>query len=159
MKVLNKVVLGVAAMTLLVACGPSKVSFEKFQEDARAASQKDPGYKKVTVKGSVKANVVVANVESKLDHVFAQDENGDWQLEKGDEGTSLVAVGYVSMRAVQLAGQEDEDCTYYSGNGFKVAGKNEDASATYVFDAYGYVTSVKGKADGADVNVTVKWSK
>ena len=160
MKVLNKVVIGMASLVLLTACGPSKCSFEKFSEEARAAAEKDPEYKKVVVKGTVKAAVVGISAEIKLNHTFAQDEDGDWEMTDGEATTASVALGYASMRAVMFCGDEaEEDATYYCGNGFKVVGKNEDASATYVFDKYGYVTSVKGKAEGADVNVTVKWSK
>lgn len=154
MKVLNKVVLGVAAMTLLVACGPSKVSFEKFQEDVRVASAKDPNYVKAVVKGSAKAGIGGLNMEAKFDHVFEKKDSG-WEMTKGDAVTGVAALVYVNERAALYAGQENENATYYSGGGFKVELKGDDGTSTYVFDAYGYVTSVKG--DG--VNVTVKWSK
>ncbi len=154
MKVLNKVVLGMAAMTLLVACGPSKVSFEKFQQDVREASAKEPNYVKAVVKGNVKGGIATVSVEVKLDHVFEKTDNG-WEMTKGDAVSGTVALGYVSERAALYAGQENENATYYSGGGFKVEFKGDNGTETYVFDAYGYVTSVKG--DG--VSVTVKWSK
>ena len=160
MKVLNKVVIGMASLVLLTACGPTKCSFEKFSEEARAAAEKDPEYKKVVVKGTVKANVLGVSAEVKLDHTFEKTDSG-WEKTKGEDGAgAATALSYTAYRAVMFCGDEaEEDATYYCGGGFKVVGKNEDASATYVFDKYGYVTSVKGKAEGANVNVTVRWSK
>lgn len=154
MKVLNKVVLGMAAMTLLVACGPSKVSFEKFQQDVREASAKEPNYVKATVKGSAKAGIGGLNMDAKFDHVFEKKDTG-WEMTKGDAITGVAAALYVNERAALYAGQENENATYYSGGGFKVEFKGDDGTEAYVFDAYGYVTSIKSES----VNVTVKWSK
>ena len=160
MKVLNKVVIGMAALVLLTACGPSKCSFEKFSEEARAAAEKDPGYNKVVVKGTVKAAAAGISAEVKLNHTFAKDEDGDWEMTDGEAITATAALNYASYRAVMFCGDEaEEDATYYCGGGFKIVGKNEDGSATLKFDSYGYLTSMKGKSNGSDVDVTVKWSK
>ncbi len=160
MKVLNKVVIGMAALVLLTACGPSKCSFEKFSEEARAAAEKDPDYKKAVVKGTIKTKTLGVESELKIDHTFEEKDNG-WEMTKGEADLgAAAALVYVEIRAWQFAGDEaEEDATYYCGGGFKVVGKNEEGSATYVFDKYGYLTSAKGKAEGKDLNVTVKWSK
>lgn len=158
MKVLNKIVIGMASLVLLTACGPSKCSFDKYKEQANAASEKDPGYKKVVVKGSVKTSLVGITAEVKLDHTFEKDGD-DWKLTKGDEGAGAVAaLAAASARAWDYAVSENEDATYYAGNGFKVEIKSDEQNATYVYNSYGYMTSSKasGSSEGS---VKLTWSK
>ena len=158
MKVLNKIVIGMASLVLLTACGPSKCSFEKYKEQANAASEKDPGYKKVVVKGSVKATVVGITAEVKMDHTFEKDGD-EWKMTKGEEGAgSAAALLAASARAWDHAVQENENATYYAGNGFKVEIKGDEQNATYVYNSYGYMTSSKASGD-SEGSVKLTWSK
>lgn len=158
MKVLNKIVMGCAALVLLTGCA-TKCTFEKFKEEANKAAEKDPGYKKSVVKGSAKVSTFGAEVSLTLNHEFVKTENG-WQLQKGDEGAaSLAAAALMAYRAVDFTVKEDEDYTYYAGNGFKIVEKTDDGEATMKFDKFGYITTMKGKAAEYNADVTVKWSK
>ena len=158
MKTLNKIVMGCAALVLLTGCA-TKCSFEKFQTEAKAAAQKDPGYQKAVVKGSAEGSLLGATISFKFDHTFVKTENG-WTLSKGEEGAAaLAAASLIAYRAVDFAQAEDKDCTYYCGFGFKIVEKTDDGESTMKFDNNGYVTSVKGEASGMNCDVTVKWSK
>ena len=158
MKTLNKIVMGCAALVLLTGCS-TKCTFAKFKEEATKAAEKDPGYKKCVVKGSATAGGQGMSLSFKLDHEFIKTENG-WVLNKGEEGMSeAAAVVLMTYRAVDFTYQEDADCTYYAGNGFKIVEKTDDGEATMKFDKFGYVTSNKGKGEKYNADVTVKWSK
>ena len=158
MKVLNKIVMGCAALVLLTGCA-TKCTFEKFKEKATEAAQKDSGYKKCVVKGSAKASALGMDISLTLDHEFVKTENG-WQLQKGDEGASgAAAAALMAYRAVDFTYKEDADCTYYAGNGFKIVEKTDDGDATMKFDRFGYITSMKGKSESYTADATVRWSK
>ena len=158
MKTLNKIVMGCAALVLLTGCA-TKCTFEKFQTEAKAAAQKESGYAKAVVKGTADATTFGVSISFKFDHTFVKTENG-WTLSKGEEGAAAVAAAaLIAYRAVDFAQAEDKDCTYYCGAGFKIVEKNDDGESTWKFDRFGYVTSVKGKAEGMNADVTVKWSK
>ena len=153
MKNLSRFFVGAASLVLLTACGPSKVSYATFHEKAVAAVEKAPEYKKVTAKGSVTA----ASVELKLDCVFEKKDSG-WELTKGDAISGSAAAVYLSMTA-DLVGEE-EDTTYYAGNGFKITTNNEDGKGSITWNASGYITAIKVDAkDSGNMNVKFSWSK
>ena len=141
----------------LAACAP-KVDYAKFHEKAVAAAKEDPGYKKVTIKGSLKSSAGGMNIDVKFDHVYEKDGHS-WKLSKGEEGliVEAAALTFVSLRAEDVP--EDKDYEYYAGGSFKVVMKDGDDKATVTFDKYGYVTSEKGKADSGEVDIKVSWSK
>ena len=155
MKVLNKIVMGAAALVLLTACGPSKCSFEKFQEEARAASQRDPGYAKLTIKGTIESN----SLKITLDNVFEKKDSG-WEMTKGDLVNGSIATALSQLRAVDYAGKEEDGVTYYVGGGFKVVEKDDDGTNTITFDKFGYVLTTKGKvSDYGKSDVKFSWKK
>lgn len=141
----------------LAACAP-KVDYAKFHEKAVEAAKNDPGYKKVTIKGSLKASGGGMSMDLKFDHVYEKDGDS-WKLSKGEEGllVEAAALSLVSLRAEDVP--ESEDYEYYAGGSFKVVMKDGDDKATVTFDKYGYVTSEKGKAENGDLDIKVSWSK
>ena len=158
MKNLSRFFVGAAALVLLTACGPSKVSYAKFHEQAAAAAEKDPGYTKATAKGTVYASVAGAEITIKVNNKFVKGDDG-WELAEGEEstaGTILVAF-LLPMRAVDVT--EDEKTTYYAGNGFKTVSKDDDGNGTVTFNANGYVTSMKGKTESGKADLKFSWSK
>lgn len=158
MKVLNKIVMGCAALVLLTGCA-TKCTFEKFKEKATEAAQKDSGYKKCVVKGSATAGGQGMSLSFTLNHEFIKTENG-WVLNKGETGMSEAAAAVLmSYRAIDWTYKENANCTYYAGNGFKVVEKTDDGEGTMKFDKFGYVTSDKGKTENYNADVTVRWSK
>jgi hypothetical protein len=158
MKNLNKFFVGAAALVLLTACGPAKVSYDKFHEKAAAAAEKDPGYTKATAKGTFYSNTLGVEVTIKIDNTFVKGDEG-WALKEGEESNAgtLAAIGLLTMRASTVG--EDEKTTYYAGNGFKVVTKNDKGDTTIVYNSNGYVTSYKGLLVGGDANLKFSWSK
>ena len=156
MKVLNKVVLGMASLVLLTGC-MSKTNYSDFHKKAVEAEEKAPEYKKATAKGNVKLKVLTAEVSYDVDCKFVKNEDGDWEVdgEKGDG--ALTALAYLSYRASMVG--DSGDITYYAGNGFKATAKDEDSSTSYVFNQYGYVTSAKGQSESGKVDLKFTWSK
>ncbi len=158
MKNLNKFFVGAAALVLLTACGPAKVSYDKFHEKAAAAAEKDPGYTKATAKGTFYSNTLGVEVTIKIDNTFVKGDEG-WALKEGEESNAgtLAAIGLLTMRASTVG--EDEKSTYYAGNGFKVVTKSDKGDTTIVYNSNGYVTSYKGLLVGGDANLKFSWSK
>ena len=152
MKVLNKIVIGAAALVLLTACGPSKVSYAKFHEQAVAAAKKEVSYKKVKFSGKSKTS----STEITLSAVYEL-KDGKWQMTEGGAVEAVVTATYIAMTADTIA--EDEKSTYYAGNGFKVTRQDGDDKATMTWNEYGLLTSAKGKANGAEVDISLKYSK
>ena len=144
MKILNKVVIGMASLCLLTACGPSKVSYDKFHEKAVEAVKNAPAYVKFTAKGTLKAS----SLSLTLDDVFEK-KDGEWTLTKGDALDALVASMFAGMTADTVT--NDEGTTYYAGGGFK-ATKDDNLAE---WNSSGYITHYK--ADGSDVKFS--WSK
>ena len=141
----------------LAACAP-KVDYAKFHEKAVEAAKNDPGYKKVTIKGSEKGSVAGMSIDIKFDHVYEKDGNS-WKRTKGEEGiiveSAILAV--IAIRAQDIP--EDEKAEYYAGSTFKVVYKDGDDKAEETFDKYGYPTSSKGKSEGVEADVKISWSK
>ena len=158
MKNLNKLFVGAAALVLLTACGPSKVSYEKFHEKAEAAAEKDPGYTKATAKGTFYSNNLGIEVTIKLDNTFVKGNEG-WVLKEDEESNAgtLAAIGLLSMRASTVG--ENDKTTYYAGNGFKTVTTSDKGDTTIVYNSNGYVTSYKGLLAGGDANFKFSWSK
>lgn len=163
MKVLNKIVMGAAALVLLTACGPSKCSFEKFQQEAKAAEAKDPKYTKMTAKGKVIADVLGATTTIDVNHSYELQESGEWKKTEGKDGLAdAVVLVMCQVRAWDMAEEEQEDVTYYVGGGFKVVVKDDKGNdATVTFNKDGYVTSTKGKdaASSSDLDLKFTWKK
>ena len=131
MKNLNKLFVGAAALVLLTACGPSKVSYEKFHEKAEAAAEKDPGYTKATAKGTFYSNNLGIEVTIKLDNTFVKGNEG-WVLKEGEESNAgtLAAIGLLTMRASTVG--ENDKTTYYAGKGFKTVTTSDKGDTTIV---------------------------
>lgn len=152
MKILNKVVIGMATLCLLTACGPSKVSYAKFHEAAVEAVKKEVSYTKVTVKGTSKASSV--SVELDLEYTL---KDGQWEMTKGDAVSALVGTVLIGMTADLVT--EDEKTTYYAGGGFKTVTKDGDDTGTVTWNANARLTSIKGKTSSGSGDIKLTWSK
>ncbi len=142
MKVFNKIILGLAATTMLVGCSNlKKVSFADFKAEVEKIEKHE--YKKVEVSGYVKMGD--AKVEDSATY-------------EGDE-LKAFAVGYkIDVYAVA----EKKGATYYVGDGFKIEAEDEGLKGYVEFDKYGYVTktSASGEVNGIkyEEEMTLKWS-
>ena len=151
MKNLNKFFVGAAALVLLTACGPAKVSYDKFHEKAVAAL-KDAKEKKfdVTLKGTYKDD----DGEHKMDNVVLKWNEGVFAATTvahlDEVGAALILNGLTADLA-----QNDENTTYYAGNGFKATKKTDDGTSTMVWNKYGLPTSWK---DGG-TNITASYKQ
>ena len=142
MKILNKVVIGMATLVLLTACGPSKCDYAKFHSEAVKAAEKDAGYKKVTVKGKLASLLGTLEIDAVLEK-----KDGEWDLTKGDVASAVTLAGMIAATANTVA--EDSEMTYYAGNGFKtVKGEN-----VRTYNAAGFLTSAK-LSDGTDLKAS-----
>ncbi len=157
MKVLNKVVIGMASLVLLTGC-MSKTGYSDFHSKAVEAEKKAPEYKKATAKGEIITTILSAETKVTVDCKFVKNSDGDWEVDGENKDGALVAVFYLSFRASAVG--DSGDYTYYAGSGgFKATSKNEDSAASYVFNKFGYPTSVKGKSDSGNVNLKFTWAK
>lgn len=152
MKVLNKVVIGVAALALLAACGPTKTTYAKFHEQAVAAVKKEVSYKKVKFSGKFKAS----SSELTLSAVYEY-KDGKWTMTEGGAIEAVVTASFLEMTADLVI--EDEKTTYYAGNGFKTVIKSDDGDGTATWNSNALLTSAKGKYNGGNADVTLKYSK
>ena len=149
MKVLNKIVIGLASLAMLTACA-SKVSYSEFHEKAVAAvaKAKDQNFD-VTVNGK-SGSTEYKDVKVVWDEAFAATT-----ITHLDE----VAVALMlNMLTADLVA-EDEDTTYYAGSTFKTETKSDDGNGTCTWDKYGLPTSIKGTSGEDKIDITVKYSK
>ena len=152
MKVLNKVVIGAAALVLLTACGPSKTTYAKFHEEAVAAAKKEVSYKKAKFAGKLKTD----NTEITLSATYEY-KDGQWKMTDGGVVEALATASFIALTAQTVP--EDENTTYYAGNGFKTVTKTDDGTSTVTWNANGLLTSLKGKTESGNANFTLKYSK
>ena len=167
MKILNKVVIGMASLVLLTACGPSKVSYDKFHEKAVEALKAENGYTKAVLNGSVSGEDggVKYEVEFK-DYEVTGLTNGHIDLTKlsiADAAALLTdtkkAMGYGLVNYDAASVKNDEGTTYYAGDTFKCEFKDGDEKGTVSFNKYGLLQSLKGKYESGKADISVKWSK
>ena len=149
MKNLSRFFVGAAALVLLTACGQSKVSYEKFHEQAVAAV-KEASKKQfdVTLKGKYKDDEVYELMckykdddgEHNMDNVVLKWNEGAFaatNITHLDEvAAALVLSGLTADKAAN-----DENTTYYAGGGFKAVKETDDGKSTLVWNKYGLPTS------------------
>ena len=153
MKVLNKFVMGAAALVLLTGCSSMKsVDYKTFHEKAVEAAEKraaECDYTKVVVKGTIKAG----DQETKLDRTLKV-EKGVVKMETMED---MIPGTLASITADTVS--EEEESKYYVGGGFKVTMKNEEGKGEATFDKYGLVTKYDVAIDDQTAKITFKWSK
>ena len=153
MKVLNKVVIGVASLALLAACGPTKTTYAKFHEQAVEAAKKEVSYKKVKFSGKFKGD----SSELTLSAVYEY-KDGKWTMTEGGLVEAIVTAALMAETADTVP--EDSKTIYYAGNGFKTVTKDDDGSSgTMTWNANGLLTSAKGKSSSGNVDVKLTYSK
>ncbi len=166
MKILNKVVIGMATLCLLTACGAKKVDYSKFHEAAVEAAKKENGLTKVVVDGKAKIKEDGKVTEYTFDKFeFTGFTNGRLSaaektakmiglVAEGNEA-KLIAFTYANTTAEVVP--ETKDTTYYTG-GFQVVMEDDGQKATIKFDGNGLPTSYKLSGD-ASGSISFKWSK
>ena len=169
MKILSKVAMGAAALTLLVGCSSLKqVEYKEFHEKAVAA-WKDVPYTKATVNGHMKQTVQgqeyaeeFKNVEVKLS---AGSVDAAWAAElatkiiAGDEDAAKAYEAAIMVATNATVVPESKDYKYYVGGGFKLEMTDDDEKATMTWDKYAMLTGLTETGEGLDVKLTVKYSK
>ena len=137
MKNLSRFFVGAAALVLLTACGQSKVSYEKFHEQAVAAV-KEASKKQfdVTLKGKYKDD----DGEHNMDNVVLKWNEGAFAATNITHLDEVAAALVLSGLTADLAAN-DENTTYYAGGGFKTVKETDDGKSTLVWNKYGLPTS------------------
>ena len=152
MKVLNKVLIGVASLAMLTACA-SKCDYATFNSKAKeaVASSKEVTYSQVVVSG------------------WSKDENGkkedyDKITVKFDKGAYVTVKGLLDSTAKEIATAamlnltfaslipESEDYAYYAGSTFKVEDKDGNTES---WNKYGLLV----KTTGEDSKLTISYKK
>ena len=165
MKVLNKFVVGAAALVLLTACGPSKISYDKYHEKAVAAAKNENGFTKATVDGTAKVKQDGKSTEYKFDKVVIEGfTNGRMSAtEIGAKMAALAVAGKeVDILALTFCATTAELVTksdkavYYSD--LSASLEDDGDKFTIKFDKNGLPTSYKFSGD-ASGSVKISWSK
>ena len=143
MKALAKVMMGVAALVLLTGCGPSKTTYDNFHKKAQEAHEKGNSYTSATLSGTSEDDGSKTTIKSKK---FTKTSLG-WQAVDGVLDNLYLI--YVGAEAASVG--ENEDATYYAGNGFKYTLDGTTVS----YNAAGLLTSYKS----GGTSLTVKYSK
>lgn len=149
MKNLSRFFVGAAALVLLTACGPSKVNYEKFHEQAVEAVKK-AGEKEfaVTVKGYYKDN----DGKHEMDSISVKWSKGAFAPTSALHIEEDAIAIMLNALTADLVG-EDDNTTYYAGNGFKTVAKTDEGDYTKTWNKYGLPTAVKS----SDSNYTVSY--
>ena len=154
MKVLNKVLIGVASVAMLTACA-SKSDYATFHSKAVEAGEKakEVSFSKVVLSGSY---VDEDGKKQSYDKVQVMFKEGLFQTESLAKTTIEQGLALILLNAnqAQLVG-ESENNTYYSGSSFKVVYEKDGNKQTTQWNKYGLLTSVKD----ADSNLKVSYSK
>ena len=151
MKVLNKVLIGVASVAMLTACA-SKTDYATFHSKAVEAGEKakEVSFSKVVLSGSY---VDKDGNKQSYDNVTIKFEKGAYAA-GGLTDTTLAQAGavvYLSAMQAQLVG-ESENNTYYAGSSFKVVYEKDGDKTTTLWNQYGLMTSVKSGSDQLKVS-------
>lgn len=114
MKVLNKVMMGAAALVLLTGCSNLKeVSYDEFHE--KAVAVEEAPFTKVSMKG----RITYGGVDISLDGVKLEKTEKGWEFKEG-QSVSKIAALWVVNDVASVQGEGSEGCKYYFGSaGFK----------------------------------------
>ena len=150
MKNLSKFFVGAAALVLLTACGPSKVTYAKFHEKAVAAMEKAKEKQfDVTLKGKFKND----SGEQNLDNIVLKWNKGAFEATNLSHLDEVAAALFMNGITADVA-SEDENTTYYVGNGFKATRKTDDGEDKMEWNKYGLPTSLV--SGGSNVTASYK---
>ncbi len=152
MKVLNKVLIGVASVAMLTACA-SKTDYATFHKKAQEAAEKakEVSFSAVTVSGSY---VDDDGKKQNWDKITVQFDKGTFKagnISHLDE----VAVALMLTGSVAQLIAEADNTTYYAGSTFKVVYEKDSDKSTALYNQYGLLTSAKS-SDGSDLKVSYK---
>ena len=165
MKVLNKLVVGAAALVLLTACGPSKISYDKFHEKAVEAAKIENGYTKAVVDGKAKIKQEGKTTEYTFDKVTV-DGFTNGRMSAAEIGAKIAALAVAGKEVdamaltfcastAELVANSDK-ATYYSD--LSVATEDDGNKFTLKYDKNGLPTSYKFSGD-ASGSLKISWSK
>ena len=173
MKVLNKVFMGAAMLVLLTACGPQKISAEKFQ--AKIDALEEHQYQEATVKyvSDMVGTGMLESQTEKEDYSVKFTWNADagmWSTEDTEHALDAqylmcikgLKVSDMEERPEEIPDEIDYKVTYYSDfsvvtsingsysgeeDGANVEAKYNKCSEKIKFDKYGYVILMEEKMD------------
>ena len=150
MKVLNKVVIGMASLVLLTACAP-KCSYADFHSKAVAAMEKAKEKSfSVTIKGTYKDD----NGDKKeYDNVALKWEKGAFTYTNVTHLDEVAAAIVLNVITADVIG-ENENSTYYAGSTFKVVTKDDNGTSTTTWNKFALPTQIKGS--DSNLKITYK---
>ncbi len=165
MKVLNKVVIGMASLVLLTACGPSKVSYEKFHEKAVEAAKVENGFTKVEVNGKATIKEEGKKTEYTFDKVTVEGfTNGRMSATEFTAKLAILAASGKELEALALSLAantaevigNDSSSVYYDD--LSASYEKDGEKRTIKFDKNGLPTSFKFSGDESG-SLKLSWSK
>lgn len=139
MKVLNKVVIGMASLVLLTACAP-KCSYSDFHSKAVAAVEKAKEKSfTVTLKGTYKDD----NGDKKnYDNLTVKFNKGSFEATNITHLDEVAAALVLNLSTADLVGESDK-VTYYAGSTFKTVTKDDNGTSTVTWNKFGLPTQLK----------------
>ncbi len=152
MKVLNKMLIGVASVAMLTACA-SKTDYDSFHKKAVEAAEKakEVSYSAVTVSGSYVDN---DGKKQDWDKITVSFDKGIFKPTNLTHVDEITIAGILNLATAQLVGNTD-NTTFYAGSSFKVVYEKDDTKSTKLYNQYGLLTSSKS-SDGDNLKVSYK---
>ena len=157
MKLRNVLPMLAVATFALAACA-SKVDYDKFHEQAVAASKEagDQTFEKVVFDGWYKDDADKKQDIGKVEIKFNKGVFVNKTAILSDAELAAKEMAIAAMLNLLTADKigEEENTTYYAGSTFKVVSEQDGDKYTAEFNKYGLLTSMSGD----DAKYTVKYS-
>ena len=152
MKVLNKVLIGVASLAMLTACA-SKTDYASFHSKAVEAAEKakEMSYSQVVVSGSY---VDEDNKKQEYNNVTVSFDKGTFKAGNLTHLDEVAVALVLNLSTANLVGEE-ENTTYYAGSSFKTVYEKDGNKETTTWNQYGLLATVKS-SDGDNLKVSYK---
>lgn len=145
-------ILGLLAVSsIALASCVKKCSFEDFKKAVGEIEEKVPT--KMEVSGEVFDNDVEFTLE-----IDPKNPAGVYAAISKLGTFEQMAASVMMTHVSEFAEEEREGCTYYKGDGFKVAYEGEEGEITYKFDEYGYCVSYEGESEGEEVDLEAEYT-
>lgn len=135
-----------------------RVDYSIFHDSAVTAHEKGHSYTKAVVNGTSESRGTTTKY-SKVEFVLT---SGVWQL-KEISFTNLILSVYVGREACSVT--EEDDISYYSGNGFKISVKNDTNNGYALFNKKGLLIEYKvntydeSSGDSSRMDISITYSR
>ena len=152
MKVLNKVLIGVASVAMLTACA-SKTDYATFHSKAGEAVEKskEVSFSKVVYSGSY---IDDDGKKQSYDNITVKFEKGVYSPTNVSHLDEIAVAGVLLAARANLVG-EGENTTYYAGSTFKTVYEKDGDKVQKLWNQYGLLTAVK-YSNGDQLKVSYK---